>query len=83
MKRYNNTTPPTYDLSKIDVPVYLFVGTSDELADVTDTRRLKAELTGSPNVFYKAYNMGHLTFVWGKPEVMEPSLVDLENILQN
>jgi hypothetical protein len=44
---------------------------------------LKAELTGSPNVFYKEYNMGHLTFVWGRPDVMEPYLVDLENILQN
>ena len=83
MKRYNSPTPPNYDLSKIDVPVSLMVGTSDELADVTDTRRLHSELTGSPSVFYKEYDMGHLTFVWGRPDVMEPYLLDVENILQN
>jgi gastric triacylglycerol lipase len=66
MKHYNSTTPPKYDISKVDVPVSLFVGTEDKLGDVTDARRLKDELINTPYKFYKEYVKGHVTFVWGK-----------------
>ena len=66
MQHYNSTSPPSWDLSKVDVPVSLFVGTEDKLGDVIDNRRLRDELTGVPSKFYKEYPNGHVTFVWGK-----------------
>lgn len=66
MKYYNSTTPPKYDLSKVDVPVSLFVGTEDKLGDPIDARRLRDELINTPYKFYKEYTKGHVTFVWGK-----------------
>ena len=66
MKNYNSTTPPHYDLSKVDVPVSLFVGTEDKLGDYIDNRRLRDELVNVPYKFYKEYSKGHITFVWGR-----------------
>lgn len=40
MKKYNQTTPPIYNVSNIDVPVHLFVGRYDRLATVKDATRL-------------------------------------------
>jgi len=62
---YNQTTPPLIELSKINVPVHMFAGTYDELADPTDGKNLTASLTGSPNVTLKHYKYGHMIFVWG------------------
>jgi len=47
------------------VPVHLFAGTYDELADQFDVERLYSELTGSPNVTLNIYPYGHLTYMWG------------------
>jgi pimeloyl-ACP methyl ester carboxylesterase len=46
---YGQKTPPIYNLSKITVPVHLYVGKYDKLADVEDSTRLFNELTNSPN----------------------------------
>jgi hypothetical protein len=40
MKKYNQTTPPIYNVSNIDVPVHLFVGRYDRLATVKDATKL-------------------------------------------
>jgi len=66
MQHYNRTTPPDYDLSNVDVPVSLFVGTQDRLGDCADNRRLKDELVNAPYKFYNEYTKGHVTFVWGR-----------------
>ena len=61
---YNQTTPPLIKLSNINVPVHLFSGVYDELADPQDVARLASELTGSPNVTFHSYNYGHASFMW-------------------
>jgi len=65
LKHYNQTTPPLIPLKNINVPVHLFSGAYDELADPTDVARLASELTGSPNVTFHTYQYGHLTFLVG------------------
>jgi len=36
LKIYGQKSPPLYDLSKIKIPVHLYVGKYDKLADVED-----------------------------------------------
>ena len=64
MKNYNQVTPPVYDLSKVNVPVALYYGTNDWLADVADIQLLRQSL---PNIVddlnIEKYN--HLDFIWG------------------
>lgn len=66
IQHYGTPNPPSYNLSNVDVPVSLFVGTEDKLGDFNDNRRLKEELVNVPYKFYKEYPKGHVTFVWGK-----------------
>mmetsp|Transcript_39567 Transcript_39567/g.35355 ORF Transcript_39567/g.35355 Transcript_39567/m.35355 type:complete len:97 (+) Transcript_39567:837-1127(+) len=75
LKKYGQKTPPIYDLGKITVPVYLYAGYYDELADPTDVERLKSELTGSPKVVYNTYNYGHLTFLWSRDSVFAEDVI--------
>ena len=63
LQHYNQTKPPVYNLSDINVPVYLHAGAYDELADPTDVDRLNFELSESTTVEYNTYPYGHLTFV--------------------
>lgn len=65
MQHYNQSTPPYYNLSQIDVPVHLFSGIYDELADPTDVAHLVASLTGAPQITHNVYPYGHATFFWG------------------
>jgi dienelactone hydrolase len=44
---YGQPTPPAYNLNNIKMPVSLFVGGADALADPADAQILKTELTGS------------------------------------
>jgi len=63
---YGTPYAPDYDLSQIKEPVYMFVGKYDELASIKDTATLKGKLTGSSNVQYNVYPLGHSSFLWGK-----------------
>ena len=47
VKRYGTKVPPEYDLTKIDVPIALFSGSQDKLADPTDVALLKKQLSPS------------------------------------
>lgn len=67
-KHYGQKTAPSYDLSKIKIPVRGFVGIEDKLGDMRDNDILKANLQNL-KVNYKEYiyeNCGHMTFMWGK-----------------
>ena len=46
---YGQKTAPAYDLSKISIPVHLYVGKYDKLADVQDAKILFDKLNNSPN----------------------------------
>lgn len=66
MAHYNQTTPPIWNLNNIRVPMRLFAGTSDLLADVTDVNYMWSKINPLYQTFYKIYNAGHCTFIWGK-----------------
>jgi len=64
MKRYNQPTPPPYKLSSIpaSLPIALFTGGQDYLADPTDVLRLVSELPSKPFVWYKP-TYSHIDYV--------------------
>lgn len=65
--RYNQPSPPDYDLQKAKIPTAVYYAESDWLTTVEDVRLLIKDL---PNVFndylvpHKKFN--HADFVWGK-----------------
>lgn len=64
MKRYNQTTPPEYDPTKITVPIALFSGTNDWLAVPRDIQKLLPQLQHViKNQVIDQWE--HLDFVWG------------------
>ncbi len=79
MAHYNQSTPPEYNLGNIRVPIRLFAGTSDLLADVQDVNQLWAELNPKYKEFYRIYNAGHCTFIWGKD--LRPWMTDIYAML--
>eukprot|EP00347_Sterkiella_histriomuscorum_P018552 403345077 len=63
-KRYNSPTPPEINIQGISkVPIAMFVGTKDELADSADNLWAKTQL--KTLAFYQEYALGHLTFMIG------------------
>lgn len=62
---YGTSTPPLIDLPNIkQVPIAMFVGTSDQLATVDDNRWAKTQL--KTVVHYGEYNLGHMSFMVAK-----------------
>lgn len=63
---YNQDSAPDVNLQAIStVPIAMFVGSSDELADVTDNRWAKTQME-KVLVHYKEYPLGHLSFMIAK-----------------
>lgn len=80
MKKYNQTTPPDYDLSLLEFPLALFGGKNDVLADPRDVEWFYNQVKKSV-VFYHQYYMGHSTFAIGKD--MSFFTVDVMSILNH
>jgi len=66
MLHYGQPSPPDYNVSNINVPLYMFMGTHDNFVDERDTQTLLDALKGNPDVYYKEYNADHMTFLWSK-----------------
>jgi len=67
LAKYNQITPPSYDLSRMTVKTALFTGGHDILANPTDVRQLLAELPESTVVYHHhTADFAHLDFAWGK-----------------
>ncbi|XP_078580642.1 gastric triacylglycerol lipase-like [Branchiostoma floridae x Branchiostoma japonicum] len=64
MLKYNQSTPPEYNPRNVTLPVVIFSGGHDTLADPTDVAILEGEL---PNIAYKKVlpEWEHLDFIWG------------------
>ncbi len=77
---YGQPTPPKWDLKNIRVPMRLFAGTSDELADVQDVNTLWSLLVPQVKTHLKFYTSGHVTFLWGKD--VRPWMNDVFAMLQ-
>lgn len=80
LKKYKQFHPPTYDLSKIKVPVFLHYASNDWMADPRDVNRLYMELgnpVGKIRVPYETF--GHLDFAWAKDgkELLYDELIGL------
>lgn len=63
IEKYNQTTAPLYNLTKVNVPVALYWADKDWLADPTDVNFLRKYL---PNVIddYECEDWNHLDFLW-------------------
>jgi pimeloyl-ACP methyl ester carboxylesterase len=65
-KFYGTKEPPVYNLTNIPtyVPISLFSGGHDKLADPRDVANLAAQLPGGPDSWSKTPQYAHLDFVW-------------------
>jgi gastric triacylglycerol lipase len=73
--------PPKFDLANIRVPLRLFAGVSDLLADITDVNYLWESVKPEVKTFLKVYNAGHCTFMWGID--VAPWMNDVYALLQS
>jgi lysosomal acid lipase/cholesteryl ester hydrolase len=64
LAHYGQETPPVYDVTKIKIPMALFTGSNDWLADPQDVKDLLPKLT---NIAYhkNVDDYDHLDFIWG------------------
>ena len=65
MKKYGQASPPVIDLSKIEVPIAMFVGKQDDLANPLDTRWARSQI---PSTYHheEIGNFDHGSFTIGK-----------------
>ncbi|KAM6306158.1 lysosomal acid lipase/cholesteryl ester hydrolase-like [Aegotheles albertisi] len=64
MRKYNQPTPPAYQIEKISIPIAVWSGGRDKLADPKDMARLLPRIT---NLIYHDHfpDWGHFDFIWG------------------
>ncbi|OXB74199.1 UNVERIFIED_CONTAM: hypothetical protein H355_014582 [Colinus virginianus] len=78
MKKYNQTTPPAYEIEKISMPIAVWSGGQDKFADPKDIAKLLSRIN---NLYYHENFpfWGHLDFVWGldATEKMYRKIVEL------
>ena len=66
IEEYGQIEPPFIDIKEIkDVPIALFVGYHDMIANINDNRWLEQEL-GSNCVFYQEFPASHASFLTGR-----------------
>jgi len=66
LKHYRQTTPPSYDLSKVRAPVILMWGQRDWLADPVDVAWLATQLPNlKDNIRVGDEDFNHIDFMWG------------------
>ncbi|KFO90374.1 Lysosomal acid lipase/cholesteryl ester hydrolase, partial [Buceros rhinoceros silvestris] len=78
MKKYNQSTPPAYNIEKINTPIAVWSAGRDKFADPKDMARLLPRIT---NLIYHEHfpAWGHLDFIWGldAPEKMYGKIIEL------
>ena len=78
MKKYGQSDAPVYDFKNIKIPVTLFTGLKDTLADPEDSKILLSNLetSGVDVKMYKYEQWGHMTYNWGNnPKVFFEDLL--------
>lgn len=69
---YHQSTPPSYDLTKVNVPTYLYWGQEDILADPTDVTYIANTLPASTLKGNQGFaDFDHLDFIWGERAAAE------------
>ncbi|CAE7194270.1 Lipf [Symbiodinium natans] len=81
VKHYGVPDPPSYNVSAIGMPLALFRGSADTLADPLDVHHLSNDLKDNENVvFSKEYaGYSHVTWMVG---VDDEWILDLKNLLE-
>lgn len=72
LKEYSQENPPIYNISKIDIPVALFVGKNDQLATKENAHKTYAELNTNSRCglsYAKDPNFAHADFIEAKDNV--------------
>eukprot|EP01089_Gocevia_fonbrunei_P006698 TRINITY_DN1755_c0_g1_i3.p1 TRINITY_DN1755_c0_g1~~TRINITY_DN1755_c0_g1_i3.p1 ORF type:complete len:149 (+),score=25.62 TRINITY_DN1755_c0_g1_i3:405-851(+) len=66
MQHYGQSTPPQYDISKFptNLPLALFTGGNDYLADPKDVAQLLAQLPKAPVLVHNEPTYAHVDFLW-------------------
>ncbi|VDO39416.1 unnamed protein product [Brugia timori] len=66
-RHYGNDSPPIYDISSVNVPIYLYWSLNDWLANTIDIRKSLLSVLPNKSIrggkVFKNYN--HLDFIWG------------------
>ncbi|XP_010225176.1 PREDICTED: lipase member N-like [Tinamus guttatus] len=78
MKKYNQATPPAYEIEKINTPIALWSGGRDKFADPNDMGRLLPRIKNL--IYYDNFpDWGHLDFIWGvdAPKKMYWKIIEL------
>lgn len=65
MMKYNQPTPPLYNITNVRVPTALYWAKKDWLADPKDVEYIRERL---PNIIedFECENYNHLDFVWAQ-----------------
>ncbi|NXC45973.1 LIPM Lipase, partial [Penelope pileata] len=64
MKKYNQATPPAYQIEKISTPIAIWSGGLDKFGDPKDMAKLLPRISNL--CYYKNFpDWGHLDFIWG------------------
>lgn len=80
-KRYGQTEPPEYDLSKIKgVKLALFCGKTDLLSSPKDYTWCRDQLVNAEVVFFKEYDAGHAYFLF--PAHPRPHFRDMAELIK-
>jgi len=78
LQKYGEEKPPLIDVTNIkDVPIALFVGAYDTLANVNDARKLRKKLESC--VFYREFESNHASFITGKDMSYFERIIELTN----
>ncbi|CAH0561346.1 unnamed protein product [Brassicogethes aeneus] len=72
LNQYNNTIPPSYNISKVSHPVLLLYGTGDNFVTESDIKYLAKKLPNAVEIPIPYKNFNHMDFMWG---------IDAKNLL--
>ncbi|VDK71571.1 unnamed protein product [Litomosoides sigmodontis] len=81
---YGRDSPPVYNISSINVPIYLYWGKNDWLATASDVTNSLLSVLPSSSIRLKREfeNYNHLDFIWGlraAAEIYQPIISIIQN----
>ncbi|XP_015109465.1 lipase 3 [Diachasma alloeum] len=80
IEKYNASSPPDYDVSKMTIPVAFFYGLNDWLAAAQDVEEFYKKLPNAIGIVRINYTMfNHLDFLWATeaPQLLYNQVLDL------
>lgn len=78
LRKYEQPTPPDYDLSKVTIPIYLFTANNDWLSSEQDVANLESKLPNLKATFlneYKKFNHADYLYATNVTEFLYDNLL--------